>query len=263
MIAAPGQVKTCGNVTDAREPLPQAADFAAALDWWREAGVDSDFADDATDWLAAPAPPPEAASQQPPARKAAPQAVEPPEPPTFGGDPSGWPGDPAAWREWWLGEPALECGGIGPRVAPRGEPGAELMIVVAMPGEEDGETLLSGAPGRLLSGFLRAAGIDEGQVYLASVLPRSSPMPDLSRAGLAGLLQHHERIVAPRRVLLLGRNILPLLAHEPPQAPANLPVFNHDGRNVPLMEARGPAELLRSARARADLWQRWLDWTEA
>ncbi|QYU70242.1 hypothetical protein J4558_09040 [Leptolyngbya sp. 15MV] len=48
MIAAPGQVKTPGDVTDAREPLPQADDFAAALDWWREAGVDHDFADQAT-----------------------------------------------------------------------------------------------------------------------------------------------------------------------------------------------------------------------
>jgi len=28
-----------------------------ALDWWREAGVDLDFADEAHGWLAAPAPP--------------------------------------------------------------------------------------------------------------------------------------------------------------------------------------------------------------
>lgn len=249
-------------MTDARAPLPQAADFAAALDWWREAGVDSDFADDATDWLAAPAPSPEAASQQVATRKAQPEAAEPVEKTAFGGDPAQWPTDPAKFREWWLSEPALECGGIGPRIAPRGEPGAALMVVLAMPGEEDGETLMSGAPGRLLAGFLRAAGLEQDQVYLASVLPRCTPMPDLARDGLAGLLQHHARIVAPRRILVLGRNILPLLAHEPAQGSANLPDFNHDGRNVPLLEARGPAELLRSARARADLWQRWLDWTE-
>jgi len=30
-------------------------DFAAATDWWRDAGVDLAFADDATDWLAQPA----------------------------------------------------------------------------------------------------------------------------------------------------------------------------------------------------------------
>ncbi|QYU68649.1 hypothetical protein J4558_00410 [Leptolyngbya sp. 15MV] len=177
-------------------------------------------------------------------------------------DPAAWPGDLAAFRQWWLADPALEDGGIGPRIAPRGQPGAELMVIVAMPGEEDGEELLSGTHGRLLSGFLRAAKIDETRLYLASVLPRCSPMPDLARDGLGAVLRHHAALVAPRRILLLGRNILPLIAHETAQDSAILPGFNHDGRNVPLMEARGPAELLRSARARADLWQQWLDWTD-
>ncbi len=263
MIAAPGQVKTRGDVTDAREPLPQAEDFAAALDWWREAGVDHDFADTATDWLAAPAPKPDQAvpAARQPAAKATP--TEPAAAPSFGGDPALWPRDLAAFRQWWLTEPAIEDGGIGPRVAPRGEVGAALMIVVAMPGEDDTEMLLAGPQGRLIDGFLRAAGIATDGVYLASVLGRYAPLPDLTRAGLAGLLQHHAGIVAPRRILALGRNILPLFAHEPPQGPQSLPGFNHDGRNVPLMEARGPAELLRSARARADLWQRWLEWTYA
>jgi len=260
LIAAPGQVKTRSDVTDARAPLPQAADFAAALDWWREAGVDSDFADEVTDWLAAPAPPPASTPRPAPQRKAEPEAA--PAASMFGGDPSHWPRDLATFRQWWLTDPALEDGGIGPRVAPRGTAGAALMVVVAMPGEEDAETLLSGAPGRLLAGFLRAARLGDDQAYVASVLPRCAPMPDVSRAGLAELLQHHVRIVSPLRVLVLGRNILPLLAHEPPQAPAILTQFNHDGRNVPLIEARGPAELLRSARARADLWQRWLERTD-
>ena len=262
MIAAPGQVKTRGDVTDAREPLPQAEDFAAALDWWREAGVEHDFADEATDWLAAPAPKPE---QAPPAAQLPVPKAPPPEPaatPSFGGDPALWPRDLAAFREWWLTDPLVEDGGIGLRVAPRGEAGAALMIVVAMPTEDDTDSLLAGPQGRLIDGFLRAAGIEAGDVYLASALQRYAPMPDLARAGLAALLQHHVRIVAPRRLLVLGRNILPLLAHEPPQDPQTLPGFNHDGRNVPLMEARGPAELLRSARARADLWQRWLEWTD-
>lgn len=248
-------------MTDAREPLPQAADFAATLDWWREAGVENDFADEATDWLAVPAPTPAVPAQPAPAQRKV-EPVVPSGPPALGGDPAAWPVELEAFRRWWLSDPALEDGGIGPRVAPRGSAGADLMIVVATPGEDDAETLLSGAPGRLVAGFLRSAGIDDAQVYVASALPRSSPMPDLAREGLAGLLQHHARIVAPQRILVLGRNILPLLAHEPAQGSAILPYFNHDGRNVPLMEARGPAELLRSARARADLWQRWLEWTD-
>ena len=262
MIAAPGQVKTRGNVTDAREPLPQAEDFAAALDWWREAGVDSDFADAATNWLAPPVAPTEQAAAPVPKR----QIAEPAEPAgelPFGGDAQLWPASLDAFRELWLTAPALEDGGIGPRVAPRGRLGADLMVLVAMPEEDDTETLLSGAGGRLITGFLRAAGIDAENVYYASVLPRCTAMPDLARDGLGQVLRHHAALVGPGRILALGRNILPLLSHEPAQAPAILTQFNHEGRSVPLLEARGPAELLRSARARADLWRRWLEWTDA
>ena len=32
-----------------------ASDYAAALDWWREAGVDSDYVDEPQAWLREPA----------------------------------------------------------------------------------------------------------------------------------------------------------------------------------------------------------------
>lgn len=261
MIAASWQVKTRGNVTDARAPLPQAEDFAAALDWWREAGVDHDFTDDPTDWLAPPPAAPDKGVPAAPVRRE-PEPAAPAGKPAFGGEPATWPDDLERFRAWWLSDDALEDGGIGPRVAPRGPAKADVMVVVAMPGEEDTEVLLSGAQGRLLNGFLRAAGLAEETIYVASVLPRCAPMPDLAREGLGEILRHHAALVAPQRIIALGRNILPLLAHEPAQAPATLPRFNHDSRNVPIMEARGPAELLRSARARAELWQSWLDWTD-
>lgn len=260
MIAASWQVKTRGIVTDARAPLPQAEDFAAALDWWREAGVDHDFVDDPTDWLTPPPSAPDKSVSALPVRRD-PEPAVPAGKPAFGGDPAGWPADLESFRTWWLTDDALEDGGIGPRVAPRGPAQAAIMVVVAMPGEEDSDMLLSGAQGRLLNGFLRAAGIAEGSVYVASVLPRCAPMPDLAREGLGEIVRHHAALVAPKRIIALGRNILPLLAHETAQASATLPHFNHEGRNVPLMEARGPAELLRSARARAELWRSWLDWT--
>ncbi len=258
-----------------RNPLPSADDFAAAFDWWSEAGVDRDFLDEPNDWLAAPAPAARHTPQHQPVR--APESPEPVAKAEFGGIPGSWPDNLPSFRQWWLEDPALEDGGIGPRVPPRGKAGAALMVVVAMPGEDDSDALLAGPQGQLLSGFLRAAGIDEAQIYLASVLPRCSPMPNLAREGIGAVLRHHVRLVAPQRILALGRNILPLIAHETAQDSAILPGFNHDSRNVPpteaplmeaplmeapLMEARGPAELLRSARARAQLWQNWLDWTD-
>ena len=68
MIARAGEVKTaaCSMMTDT--PFPALAeDYAAALDWWREAGVDADFLDEPSGWLIEPeaddavtAPPPPA-----------------------------------------------------------------------------------------------------------------------------------------------------------------------------------------------------------
>ena len=58
-----------------------------ALDWWREAGVDADFADEASGWLVEPesenavaAPPPPAPQRcaSPPSRPTPPRTASPP-----------------------------------------------------------------------------------------------------------------------------------------------------------------------------------------
>lgn len=254
--------------------LPGEADFAAALDWWREAGLDCDFADDATDWLAkpdpagpaapaaeAPAPAPAAA----PARSSAqPLPVENASPVRFGGEEAGWPTDLAAFHAWWMAEASLETGGTGPRIAPRGVAQADLMVIVAHPEEHDRETLLSGPEGALLGGFLRAAGIPPERAYLASLLPRFSAAPDwpaLRQSGCGGLLAHHVALVQPARLLVLGRNIPPLLGHDTTQEGKTLRCFNHKGRSFPYVEGEGLAVLLRKAARRRDLWQSWLDGT--
>lgn len=254
-------------MTEEPNTLPRASDFAAALGWWCEAGVDLDFTDDATAWLAEPEPEsakPKAPSP-PPAGREKPAAAQVEKIPQLGGDPAGWPTDLAAFREWWLAEPSLDTGGTGPRMAPRGDAGAALMVVVGEPEREDRDSLLSGPQGKLLAGFLRAAGIASDTVYLATALPRHMPMPDwpqLQAAGVAKLLDHHVGLVDPQRILVFGRNILPLIGHDMAQGSAVLREFNHQGRSIPVMGARGLAELLRSTQARKTLWQRWLDWTD-
>lgn len=254
--------------------LPSEEDFAAALDWWREAGLDCDFADDATDWLARPiasagaeavasaagvAPPIEPVPSAPP-----PRPVEKASPTRFGGDSRAWPSDLASFREWWMTEPSLETGGTGPRIGPRGAAGAALMIIVAHPEEQDRETLLSGPEGALLDGFLRAAGIAPHQTYHASLLPRFSAAPDwptLRQAGCGEVLAHHVALVQPQRLLILGGNIPPLLGHDTAQEGKTLRCFNHKGRSFPCVEGEGLAVLLRKAARRRDLWQSWLDGT--
>lgn len=250
-----------------RIALPDEVDFAAALDWWREAGVTNDFGDDATAWLAEPKEEPERQASQPSHPPALERQLDP-EPKDiakFGGERSKWPGDLAAFAQWWMEEPSLDAGGTGPRVAPRGSVGASLMIIVAEPERDDRDRLLAGEQGRVLDGFLRAAGIAEEQYYLASALPRAVPMPDwpgLKAAGLGDLLEHHVRLVDPKRILVFGRNILPLIGNPSAQGSAVLREFNHEGRSVPVMGCRGLSELLRKAAAREQLWKRWLDWTD-
>ncbi|MCR2833671.1 hypothetical protein [Parerythrobacter lacustris] len=241
-------------------------EFEAALDWWRLAGVDTDFADDVTDWLATPeaeatAPAPVPSATQPQRR-----ALVPDKPRVaIGGERAGWPTDLSAFHRWWLESDTLDAGGSFPRIAPRGLAGAELMVVVPEPEEVDRETLMSGPEGKLLAGFLAAAGLGTNQTYLAAALPRHTPLPEWDRLkadGLGDLLAHHVALAAPNRIIAFGRNILPLLGHDTAQAAATLRVFNHDGVSVPLMAAPTLGELLRSAGRRKQLWQRWLDWTE-
>src|SRR6478735_2552377 len=135
LLAARGKVKTCLGTMAIRSPLTLAEQFAAAQDWWLEAGVDGQFADTPHGWLERP---PETVEQ------AAPQAavtVEPAEPalPPLAGAPSAWPQTLAEFAPWWLAAEQLETGGSGPRVAPRGAAGAELMVLVPMPEDVDRE----------------------------------------------------------------------------------------------------------------------------
>jgi DNA polymerase len=236
-----------------------ATEIAAAFDWWREAGVDSDFADAATSWLAAPEQP----AAAPVRVAAAPLQPAKPEAPAF--DRGGWPQDLASFTTWWLSEPALDNGRLSGRVPPRGVAGAEIMVIVPDPERDDRETLLSGPQGRLLDAMLAAMGIAPEAVYLASVLPRHTPMADwamVAEKGFGALLCHHVKLVAPRRLIALGSNILPLLDNDPAHNPAVLRRFNQQGLSFPLLAGKSLSALLERPRWKAGLWQGWLDWSE-
>jgi DNA polymerase len=232
--------------------------IAAAFDWWCEAGVDSNFADEATRWLGTPEEP--AAN---PVRAAAPP-LQPAAPDAPAIDPGTWPGDLAGFNARWLSEPALDDGRVSGRVPPRGAAGAEIMVIVPDPERDDRQTLLSGPQGRLLEAMLAAMGATPGTIYLASVLPRHTPMADwpvLTQKGFGALLCHHVRLVAPRRLIALGSNILPLLGNDPAHNPAVLRRFNQEGVSIPLLAGKSLSALLERPRWKAGLWQGWLDWS--
>ena len=258
MLAGGGKVKTCGEPMANRSPLTLAEQVAAAQDWWREAGVDSDFADAPRNWL-------ERSAKREPLPEQVPLAREPAQPavPPLGGDPGTWPQTLADFAPWWLAREQLETPGTAARIAPRGTANAELMVLVSMPEADDSERLLSGPHGQLVANMLRAMGIAEERAYLAAALPRHARHPDwdaLAERKLGNVLIHHVNLAAPKRLLILGRAMLPLFGHgsaQPGQKP--LPIALQ-GSPVPALVSFGPETLLETPRFRKSLWQGWLDW---
>ena len=232
-----------------------AADYAAALDWWREAGVDLDYTEEPTAWLrepeieAEPDPlPPPRTVPRPAAAPALERALAREPKPAIGGDPAHWPRDLASFRDFWLTEPSLDPGSLADRVAPVGEAGADLLLLVGQPEEGDREALLSGELGALVERMLRAMGIEQSRTYLASALPRCTPMPewdDLAARGLAALTCHHLRLAAPKRVIVFGR------------APAML--ARECG--LPMLPAPQLETLARSPAHKRKFWNQWLEWS--
>lgn len=244
-------------------PQPSLAEqLAAAHAWWRDAGVDCDFADEPRDWLEQPAAAPtqgEAFAPPAPARPAEPE-IRP-----LGGDRARWPQTLADFAPWWLAEESLETGGTNPRVAPHGVEGAELMVLVPMPEEVDREQLLSGPQGTLVGNMLAAMGVAEDAAYLASALPRHARHPDwqgLAMRQFGEVIAHHVRLARPKRLLVLGRAMLPLFGHDTAQGAAGARMIALEGCDIPALASYGPEPLLATPRFRAALWRGWLEWTE-
>ena len=241
-----------------------SAQLAAAQAWWREAGVDLAFADDATDWLAASRPSALAERAETPANLDEPTRPAPPPPPRIGGDRARWPTALTDFPGWWLTEPSLDPAPAAQRVMPAGPHAAPLMVLVAMPEAEDAAALLAGRQGRLLDAILAAFGFAREEIYLASVLPRPMAAPDWAALGAAGLgevLAHHVALAAPQRLIVFGRDVSSLLGHDPAQVAQSSPRFNHEGLSVPLMFAPALEALLERGVLKRGLWARWLDWT--
>lgn len=241
-----------------------AAQLAAAAAWWREAGVEHAFADEPREWLAcASSAPAESAPAAPDPSPSTPR--RPPPAPRIGGDRAKWPGELAQFADWWLTEPSLDPVPGAHRVLPAGPAGAALMVLVAQPEAEDRATLLAGPQGRLLDAMLAAFGLDRAQAYLASVVPRPTPLidwPALAAKGMGEVVKHHIALVAPHRLLVFGRgSVSTLLGHDPAQGAPILSELNHEGGSVPVAFAPALETLLERPALKAGVWTRWLDWT--
>ncbi len=263
--------------------LSLAREFEAAIAWWHAAGVDYDFDDDVTAWLAeapleAPAAPkgvtagtsrsasaPQDQTQQ--AKQQTAPTAPPPAPALapailrrdlLGDSP---PTDLAAFRQWWLGAAELDAARLYPRIAPRGAEGASLMVLVPQPEEHDRDSLMEGPQGRLLGNILAAMGLDDNAVYLAAALPCYTPMADLAAIGAGGMdavVAHHIALAQPKRVLVLGTGLAAMLgAHD------NQPLreINHSAGKVPVMVSETLDAMMDMPRLKARFWKRWIEWS--
>ncbi|MDP5103444.1 MAG: hypothetical protein NWP98_05925 [Erythrobacter sp.] len=265
--------------------LSLTRELEASLAWWRAAGVDCDFGDDATAWLADDVAQPSTPAAKSPGGKASLPKVQPsgaeakgtaPDP--FGraaasppmpastplrrnllGDSP--PGDLAAFRTWWLEAPDLDTARLYPRIAPRGPVGAGLMVLVPQPEEHDRDALLQGPQGRLLANILAAMGLDEAQTYIASALPSHTPMADLAAIGAGGMdavLAHHIMLARPARLLVLGTGLAPLLH---PVKDEFLRESNQTIVNTPVMVSETLDAMIDMPRLKARFWKRWIEWS--
>lgn len=264
-----------------RPDLTLAREFEAALAWWQAAGVDCDFTDDATAWLADKpldhAPTANSGNGAAPRKPSATPAaggqskllstpVSPPvaEAPTvprrvlLGDSPTA---DLAAFQQWWMEAPDLDTARGFPRIMPRGPEGAALMVLVPHPEPQDSDRLLSGPQGRLLDNILAAMGLDGDAVYIASALPSHTPMADLgalAAGGMDAVTVHHVGLVAPARVLAMGNGLAAMLGASPDQP---LREINHAGRNTPAIASETLDALMEMPRLKARFWRRWMEWS--
>ena len=154
---------------------------------------------------------------------------------------------------------------LNPRIPPRGEYGATLMVLVPQPEEHDRERLMEGPQGRLLANILAAMGLEDGAIYLASALPCHTPVADLAAIGASGMgevLAHHIALAAPKRLLVLGTGLAAMLGQgQSDQTDQPLREINYNAGKVPVMVSETLDAMLDMPRLKARFWRRWMEWS--
>lgn len=171
---------------------------ASALEWWRDAGVDSLIDEAPRNWLAAVEPARPASASAARARPVEVVAEARPLPATLA--------DFLAWR---LGPDAPEAGWPGKPIATQGPADADLLVMIDLPEREDADSgvLMSGAAGRLFDRMLAAIGRDRSSIQLVPICvkrPAAGRIAPEIEDRLNEIARHHVMLARPKRLLLLG-----------------------------------------------------------
>lgn len=207
-----------------------------ALDWWREAGVDTLVDEAPRDWLRPPVQP-QAAPPTVPAASELPATL--------------------AGFHVWLRETTELSGAPASRILPAGDPASGLMFLADMPEIADmgAGSLFSGDLGRLFDRMLAAIGRDRASIYLAPMAGVRVARPDLESPESARIARHHAALAAPRLLVLLGdAPSRALLGTGFAAARGRKHEINHNEAKVPAMATFHPRLLLQQPARKADAW---------
>ncbi len=237
-------------------------------DWWTLAGVESLVGEKPADWLAQPAPEKPASQAPAPSEvtpiidimaKARAETTSPA--PTKPNAPVELPAEWDAFQQWLATSddvPGSQWDAL--RVRPEGPQNAPLMLLTAWPEIDDQRkgALFTGEAGKLLDAMLRAIGRDRGQCYAASLAitrPPGGRCSDEDMTELRRLMRHHIQIANPGQLLLLGNDMVRILADmSRSDATGKLLNINQDGVNVEAVAVPHPATLLSRPAQKAAAW---------
>jgi DNA polymerase len=214
----------------------------AALAWWLQAGVDVAIQEEPRNWLKPSAPRPRSAVPE------TPQAdVVPPSRETL-----------AELQQWLASSLDLPlAGATAKRVAPHGPEQAAIMLLSDAPTLEDAAAgqPIGGAAWELAKNMLRAIGLSAEQAYSASLTCFHSPGARITpqqREACAEIAREHIRLVAPKRLLLLGDGPAQALLGKP-LATARAHVHHIDG--VRAVATFHPRHLINQPSNKALAWK--------
>lgn len=138
------------------------------------------------------------------------------------------------------------------------------MVLVPDPESGDSDSLLSGPQGRLLAAILSAMGLAPEDCYLASALPRHTPMADLASLASSGLdtvTMHHITLVAPQQVVMFGQGLGAFVPVTGPEGDHGLRGLHRTGGNPPVLITETLESMLDMPRLKARFWRRWMEFS--
>ena len=226
------------------------------LNWWQLAGVDYNYIDEPQSFLTPLTPMPSvdvAADSRAPAAPASKN-----EPRKLGT----LPDTLDAFNDWLATTPALP--GLHwsqHRILPRGKADSGIMVISDCPDGADFEQrqLFSGTGGKLLAAMLAAIDIKLDDVLLTPLSYTRPPGgridPDNGKL-LTAIMQHHIKLVQPKRILLLGdKTSRALAAMDLREARGWLRNVNYDGGTVPAVVTFHPRFLLERPQFKREAWE--------